>query len=187
LPKAGKGAGVDQSWNRTLLVLSWLWLAIVTAYSIWGAVTYSGLYRLVAELQIDQWGGYSDKWTAILPGMLLASPAFWYLRRQAAIAAAAAPAPGPDGEVRRVRRMAQVLGAIGLVSALVGIGAFLISQQLPDRAEPAVPFDAATLGTAPAPTGRPRGRRSACSLSAASATARTRPPISFSCPSRPAT
>jgi hypothetical protein len=152
LPKAGKGAGVDQSWNRTLLVLSWLWLAIVTAYSIWGAVTYSGLYRLVAELQIDQWGGYSEKWTAILPGMLLAAPAFWYLRRRAAIAAAAGPRLG--GEAGQARRMAMILGVIGLVSALVGMGAFLISQTLPDGSEAAVPFDAARLGSAPAPTGR---------------------------------
>jgi hypothetical protein len=145
---------VEQRWNRTFLAVSWLWLAIVAGYSIWGAVTFSGLYRWVAELQIDRLGGYSEKWTAILPGMLLAAPALWYLRRRAAIAAAAAPRPGPAAEARAARRMALILGAIGLVSALVGTGAFLISQGLPDGSEPAVPFDAATLGAAPAPAGR---------------------------------
>ena len=145
---------MEQRWNRTLLAISWLWLAIVIGYSIWGAVTFSGLYRWVAELQIDRLGGYSEKWTAILPGMLLAAPALWYLRRRAAIAAAAAPRSGPGAEAQGARRMALVLGAIGLVSALVGAGAFLISQSVPDGSEPAMPFDAATLGTAPAPAGR---------------------------------
>jgi hypothetical protein len=140
--------------RRTWLILSWLWLAIVIGYSVWGAVTFSGLYRLVAELQIDRFGGYSEKWTAILPGMLLAAPALWYLRRQSAIAAAAVRDAGPTGEARQARRTGLVLGGIGLVSALVGVGAFLISQGLPDGSERAVPFDAATLGSAPAPAGR---------------------------------
>lgn len=137
-----------------LLALCWLWLALVILYSIWGAVTYSGLYRLAAELQIDRFGGYSEKWTAILPGMLLAAPALWYLRRQAAAAAAAAPTLGPGDEARRARRMALALAMVGLVSALIGTGAFLVSQRLPDGSEPAMPFDAATLGSAPAPAGR---------------------------------
>jgi len=140
--------------RRTWLILSWLWLAIVIGYFVWGAVTFSGLYRLVAELQIDRFGGYSEKWTAILPGMLLAAPALWYLRRQSAIAAAAVRDAGPTGEARQARRTGLVLGGIGLVSALVGVGAFLISQGLPDGSERAVPFDAATLGSAPAPAGR---------------------------------
>jgi len=140
--------------RRTWLILSWLWLAIVISYSVWGAITFSGLYRLVAELQIDRFGGYSEKWTAILPGMLLAAPALWYLRRQSAIAAAAVRGAGPTGEARQARRTGLVLGGIGLVSALVGVAAFLISQGQPDGSERAVPFDAATLGTAPAPAGR---------------------------------
>jgi hypothetical protein len=142
--------------NRTWLVLSWLWLVIVIGFSTWGAITFSGLFRLVAEFQIDRFGGYSEKWTAILPGLLLAAPALWYLRRQSAIAAAAVRAAGPQGEARQARRTGLVLGGIGLVSALVGAGAFLISQGLSDGSEPAIPFDAATLGSAPAPTGRVR-------------------------------
>lgn len=136
---------------RTLLVLSWFWLVLVTAYSVWTLINYAGLFRWLAELQLDRFGGYSEKWTAILPGMLLAAPALWFIRRRGALSTAAQAQPA---QATRIRRTGRIMGIIGAVAAIVGAAAFLYSQRLPDGSEKPGPVDIATLGAAPVPSGR---------------------------------
>jgi hypothetical protein len=144
------GDGMDEGRSKALLALSWLWVAVVAGYMAWGAINEAGLFGWLAALQIDQWGQYYPKWTAILPGLLLAAPAFWYIRRRTAIVRAR-EGVGPAAEARRMGRAARLTALAGLAALLAGGGAFLLSQRVPDGSEKAVPFDAARLGTAPAP------------------------------------
>lgn len=141
-----------------LLALSWLWLALVLGYMIWGAFAYAGLYRWLAEWQLAQWGGYYRKWTAALPAVILCLPAAAYLgwrtrRRRAA------EADSPAAQARTIGRTAKVMMLVGLLGILGGGGAFAISQTLPDGSERAEPVDAARLaaGQAPATKVRLRG------------------------------
>jgi len=138
------------------LVLSILWVALVGGYWFWAAISYSGLYRWLAEWQIAQFGGYYERATAILPAMLMAAPALTHLRRRAQIAEAEAAAQlGPAvAEGRRLRRSVWGTAAFGLVAMLVAGGVYLYSLGVPDGSGPAVPFDAATLGSVPVPQDR---------------------------------
>jgi hypothetical protein len=138
------------------LILSGLWVTLVVAYWVWAAIGFSGLYRWLAEWQIAQFGGYYERATATLPALLMAAPAIAYLRRRAAVAQAesAAQLGSEIAEARRIRRSVRGSAAFGLVAILVGAGAFLLSQGVPDGSGPAVPFDAATLGNGPVPQDR---------------------------------
>lgn len=140
-----------------LLALSWLWIAVVIGYLAWGVVNYSGLYRWLAEWQVEQWGGYYRKWTAVLPGLLLCLPALLYigwrgrLRQQA-------EAHSPAAQARTAGRGAKWLMLAGLLGMLIGAGAFAWSQTLPDGSEPAVPLDAAGFAGGQVPSTRVRIR-----------------------------
>ena len=136
------------------LIVSGLWVALVAGYWIWAVINYSGLYRWLAEWQIAQFGGYYERVTAILPALLMSGPALVYLRRRAetAQAEAAAQLGAEVAQGRQLRRSVWGTAAFGLVAILVGGGAFLLSQSVPDGSGPATPFDAATLGTAPLPS-----------------------------------
>jgi hypothetical protein len=138
------------------LILSGLWVALVAGYWAWAAISFSGLYRWLAEWQVAQWGGYYERATATLPALLMAAPAFVYLRRRAENAQAEAAAQlGPEvAEGRRLRRSVRGTAAFGLVAILVGAGAYLLSLSVPDGSGPAVPFDVATLGSGPVPQER---------------------------------
>jgi len=139
-----------------VMILAGLWVAMVSGYWIWAAITFSGLYRWLAEWQIAQFGGYYERATAILPALLMAGPALAYLRRRSEVSQAEAEAQlGPAvAEGRRLRRQVWGSAGFGVVAMLVGAGAFLLSQNVPDGSEPAIPFDAATLGSVPLPEGR---------------------------------
>jgi hypothetical protein len=138
------------------LTLSGLWVTLVSAYWFWAAITFSGPYRWLAEWQIAQFGGYYERATAILPAVLIAAPALAYLRRRSEIAQAEAEAQlGPAvAEGRQIRRAVWGTGGFGLVALLIGGGAFLLSQGVPDGSGPALPFDAATLGSVALPQDR---------------------------------
>jgi len=144
---------MDERTNRGLLMtLSGVWIAMVAGYMIWCVVNEAGLYRWLADLEVAQFGGYYPKWTAILPALLLSSPALWYLRRQAEIAQASQPT-GPAAEGARLSRSARNLGMIGVAAGLIGVGAYVWSQTLPGGSEEAIPFNVSVLGTgAPVPT-----------------------------------
>lgn len=114
------------------LVLSWLWIALVIGYLAWGAVNYSGLYRWLAEWQIEQWGGFYRKWTAALPGLLLCLPALLYigwrgrLRQQA-------EAHSPAAQARTAGRGAKWLMLVGLLGMLIGEQALPVAKKLFSR------------------------------------------------------
>lgn len=139
------------------LALSWLWLAVVIGYMIWGAIAYSGLYRWLAELQLAQWGGHYRKWTAALPALILGLPALAYLgwrtkqRR-------AAEARSPAAQARTIGRTAKVTMLAGLLGILIGGGAFAYSLTLPDGSGRAEPLDIAWLAAGQAPAGKVRLR-----------------------------
>lgn len=141
---------MNEGRSKALLALSWLWVAIVAGYMAWGAINEAGLFGWLAARQIDQWGQYYPKWTAILPGLLLAAPAFWHIRRRTAIVRARAGG-GPAAEARRMGRAARLTALAGLAALIAGGGAFLLSQRVPDGSEKAVRFDAARLGAGPVP------------------------------------
>lgn len=139
-----------------LLILSIFWIALVSGYMIWGVISDAGLYRWLAELQVARFGAYYPKWTAILPALILCSPALWYLRHLADKAKAMAPA-GPAAEAQRMGRTARNIAIAGVLAGLIGLGAFILSQSVPDGSEEALPFNAAVLGTgAPVPAHKVR-------------------------------
>jgi hypothetical protein len=148
---------MDERTNRGLLLtLSCVWIALVSGYMIWCVVNHAGLYRWLADLEVAQFGGYYPKWTAILPALLLCSPALWYLRHQAEIAQASQPT-GPAAEGARLGRSARNLGMIGVLAGVIGVGAYVYAQTLPDGSEEAIPFNVSVLGTgAPVPTHKVR-------------------------------
>ena len=142
--------------NRSTLwlVLSWTWIAIVSAYIVWGLVNESGLYAWLVDWQLAQWGQYYPKLTGAVPILVLGAPAFWYIRRRDQEKRASLAAEGSAAEARAQGRNARLFALAGLVLMAVGGGAYLLSQSVPDENAPPAPFDAATLGTAPAPQGR---------------------------------
>jgi hypothetical protein len=142
--------------NMIWLTLSVLWLAVVGTYWVWAAITFSGLYRWLAEWQTAQFGGYYPRGTATLPALLMAAPALIYIRRRAESAQAQAAAElGPVvAEGRRLRRSVKGTAIFGAVAIVIGAGAFALSQTVPDGSAPGIPFDAATLGSGPVPQDR---------------------------------
>ena len=143
--------------HKFYLALSWLWIAVVAGYMIWGAFAYAGLYRWLAELQIEQWGGYYKKWTAALPGVVLCLPAAAYLGWRARLRQAA-EANSPAAQARSIGRTARFTMLAGLLGILIGGGAFAISQTLPDGSEPARPLQGAELAGGQAPDSKVRIR-----------------------------
>ena len=141
--------------NRALLALCWVWVALVSAYLLWGLINEAGLYGWLADQQVRRWGSYSPKLTGLIPWLVLAGPALSYVgrhsRRRRALEEAAGDAAGPS---RREARVARWTALGGLVAMAAAAGVYAYSQTVPDGSEPAVPFDAATLGAGPVPEGR---------------------------------
>ncbi len=148
---------MSDSRHRLFLALSWLWVIVVIGYMAWGAFTYSGLYRWLAELQVEQWGGYYQKWTAALPGIALCLPALVYIGHRSR-QRRAREAVSPATQARTIRRTAWVMLFAGLAGIAIGGGAFALSQGVPDGSERAEPFDAARLGRGPVPATKVRIR-----------------------------
>jgi hypothetical protein len=139
--------------GKALLVLSWLWVAVVAGYLAWGAINYAGLYAWLADLQVERSGSYRQELTAMIPGFVLAAPALWYIRLRSQIALALEE-PGPASEARRRGRTARNLAIIGLLCAAVAGGAYMLSQRVPDGSEQPVPLDLAALGRGEVPQAR---------------------------------
>ena len=90
-----------------------------------------------------------------LPTLVLTGPAAWYLRRHALRRQALAAAdPDSGAAAGRQRRQAGWAAIAGIALLAVAGGVYAFSQTVPDGSEPPVPFDAATLGAGPVPTGR---------------------------------
>lgn len=141
---------MNASTQRLLLILSWLWLLAVGGYMIWSTLEFEGVYRWLAEWQMEQFGYYSRKATAALPFLILGMPALayigWLARRRARSAA-----NSQADQARLIGRSARIMLVIGIVGLLVGGTAFWLSQGLPDGSETAVRYDMAQLGAGPVP------------------------------------
>ena len=141
--------------KRLLLLLSWVWLLAVGAYMTWSLLAFEGLYRWLAEGQMEHWGQYYRKWTAVLPLLVLGLPALAYIghlsraRHKLAETSVAAQA----GIIRRNARITLIIGVVGVVVAGT---AFWLSQGQPDGREPAERFEFARLGSGPVPRTRVR-------------------------------
>jgi len=141
--------------QRLLVILSWLWLLALGVYMTWSLLAFEGLYRWLAEWQMEHWGQYYRKWTAVLPFLILGLPALAYLghlsraRHKAAAASVAAQA----GIIRRNARITFIIGLIGIT---IAGAAFWLSQGQPDGSEPAQRFYLAQLGAGPVPQTRVR-------------------------------
>ena len=144
---------MDQRRGTILLVLSCIWIAVVTGYMSWGLIYYAGLYKWLADLQLARGDSYSVELTAIIPGFLLAGPALWYIRRHSQLALAR-EGTGPAAEARRLRRGASVAAVFGLLCVLIAGGAWYLSQRVPDGSEEPLPLDLAALGSGTVPTAK---------------------------------
>lgn len=140
--------------HRLLLILSCLWVLAVGAYMTWSLINFEGVYRWLAEWQMEHWGQYYRKATAALPFMILGLPAFVYLGRRARAGQALAAQQSKAIQAVNLRRGAWITMIIGLVGVTVGVVAFLLSQAQPDGNEPAQPFDLAQLGRDPVPAAK---------------------------------
>jgi hypothetical protein len=131
--------------RRALMVtLSWLWLVLLILYLVWGGIVQAGLYYWVGTLEVDRFGTYDPKLTGIVPGLLLALPALWVLGAETRRLARHDPA-------RHSRRTAIVMIGLGIVALAIAVACFVAAQRLPNGAQPALPFDAASLGRGPPP------------------------------------
>src|SRR3954467_15971729 len=97
-------------------------VAIVARHSLWSALAYAGLFRWAAEAQIARTGGYSEKWTTILPGIVLAAPALWYIGRRSAIDRAAA-LRDPPAEIPGLKRARLLFGGAGIAGIVLAAAA----------------------------------------------------------------
>ena len=136
--------------QRLFLILSWLWVLAVGAYMTWSLFAFEGLYRWLAEWQMDHWGQYYRKATAVLPGLILALPGLAYIGHRARARRKLADG-SKAAQARIIGRNAKVTLVIGLLGLVVGGTAFWLSQGLPDGSESAQPLDLARLGSGPAP------------------------------------
>lgn len=139
--------------NKALVAFCWVWAALVTAYIGWSWLTFSGLYRWLAEFQIEKWGSYYTAMTGFVPWFILAGPAFSYAGKEARMRRALSP-NAPEQVAAGERRTAKWMAIIGVVSILVGFGSYTLSQRVPDGSEPATPLDIAALETAPPPVAK---------------------------------
>jgi hypothetical protein len=136
--------------QRLLVILSWLWLLAVGAYLAWSLFAFEGLYRWLAEWQMEHWGQYYRKWTAVLPFLILGLPALAYLGHLSRAKQKAAAA-SRTAQAGMIRRTARITFAIGIIGIIVAGGAFWLSQGQPDGSEEATRYDLARLGNGPAP------------------------------------
>lgn len=141
---------MDGTQGRGLLALSWLWIAGMAGYVIWGAINQAGLYRWLVDLQVARTGGYHPEATAAVPILLLSLPALMVIRRHTK-AAEAVQEQGPAAEARRMRKVAGWGASIGLLCCLVAFGAYTLSQSVPDGSEQPIVFDVSRLGLDPVP------------------------------------
>lgn len=134
--------------NRGLVVLCWIWTAVVTLYMAYSGLTYSGLYKWLADFQVEKWGQYYTAATGLVPWVLLAGPALSYAGKQERLKAAK---DGPADIAAKEKRTAKWMAIIGVVAALIGFASYTTSKGVPDGSEPASPLQIAALETADPP------------------------------------
>lgn len=134
-------------------LLSGLWLLFLLVYLVWGGIAQAGLYYWVGTLEVDRFGSYEPMMTGVVPGLLLALPALWFLGREARRQRRAPPDPAQARQGRR--RVAIPLCVAGGALLAAAIFLYFAAQAQPGGGyERAVPLDPAQLGAGPAPTHR---------------------------------
>jgi hypothetical protein len=131
--------------------LALAWLALVAGWAWWEYSHFSGLYRWLADWQIEKWGSYEQVWTALVPAFILTIPAFRVLRERERLNQASLIAG--DDPVPILRRVRTGMLICGVLLALVAGGSYLYSQSLPDPSDPPATVDLVALGAAAPPTG----------------------------------
>lgn len=124
------------------LVWAWLWVAGVVGYMLWSMLSFTGLYRSLAEMQIARWNKYYEFATLGIPLLALAGPALSWIRREKM---AGARVGGVPDKAAAMRSLARTLFVIGVVFALASFATWKYSQSLPDGSEPAEPIDLAAI------------------------------------------
>ncbi|MBV9881486.1 MAG: hypothetical protein JO276_00585 [Sphingomonadaceae bacterium] len=137
-------------------LLCGLWLLFLLVYLVWGGIAQAGLYYWVGTLEVDRFGSYDPMMTGLVPGLLLALPALWFLAREARRARQAPPAdPGQAGRSRRL--LAIFLCAAGAAALAAAIAFYLAAEAQPGGGyESPVPFDPAQLAAGPVPAHKVR-------------------------------
>jgi hypothetical protein len=134
-------------------LLSGLWLLFLLVYLVWGGIAQAGLYYWVGTLEVDHFGSYEPMLTGVVPGLLLALPALWFLGREARRQRQAPPLDPPQaGQARR--RVAIPLCLTGAVALAAAIGFYFAAQAQPGGGGTAIRLDPATLGAGPARASR---------------------------------
>lgn len=134
----------EQGGNKGLVILAWIWAAAVTGYMAYSGLTYTGLYKWLADFQVEKWGQYYTAMTGLVPWFLLAGPALSYAGKQERLKAAQA---GPAELAVKEKRVVKWVAIIGVICMVVGFASYSLSQRVPDGSEPATPLDIAALET----------------------------------------
>jgi F0F1-type ATP synthase assembly protein I len=111
--------------------LACLWIVMVIAYWLWATVTHAGAFRWLADMQVETFGRYFGRSTALIPATLLCAPALVYLGRRDAEARAAAVAElGEEAaDERAFHRSNRLWAGFGVAACLVGAGALMLSPR----------------------------------------------------------
>jgi hypothetical protein len=145
-------SAASTKWRNPFYLLFVLWLVGGGLYILYAWMTYSGLYRWVAEWEMAQWGSYEIEGTVIglfvaliVPAAVLAFIAKAFGRADAGVAFTAALGKPAVGKRQASPRLFALLGLIGLaVAAGAGWLGYHKSQQ-------PVTFEAVNLADSRAP------------------------------------
>lgn len=133
----------------------WVWIAAAATYSGWEYTTFAGLYRWLAEQQIAAFGKYAPHLTAVLPFLLVASPALTIIAAQARRRRQAGGATATGGtDCDKARRGARILVMLAPLCFALALGAFLVGRGEEVPAGDPVRIDLSTFGDAAPPPGR---------------------------------
>jgi hypothetical protein len=101
--------------KSVLKVVIWLYVAAVCAYVLYGWYSYTGLFRLAAEWQLEHYGSYSVKLSLIVPLLILLIPGgvlarLFGVQNQLRAAGSGAGSPG-------------MFALLGVVALAIAVGA----------------------------------------------------------------
>ena len=142
--------------SKALLALSWLWIATVAGYMVWGASMKRACSAGCRYGSSINGASFIRSRRRSWPASCSAAPAFWYIRRRATMRAGARsdrgrpPKRGAWPAARATRRSPAC-------SPFWSAAAPICSRRrLPDGSEKAALYDGARLGREPAPDGKVR-------------------------------
>jgi hypothetical protein len=129
----------DGGGNPTLATTAFAVALLFAVYMSWGAVQYSGFYRLLAEWQIAHFGSYAWGLTWVIPITLLSSPL-----------ATIGIVKSPNGQSGPGCLM--LIGLFGVILLVIGGGMIMRARGLPTLSDPVQVVDVAQIGDANPPS-----------------------------------